>query len=146
VIEPVEIASDDGGGSGRGDRGYQNEGDGEGHYEGEGDYEGEGELAPPPELPPLEGEDEGAFLQKILGGFAYAQSNSMGSMLIRSIDRREDRVIIYTSLNADLVEYVYKLKAVSIGKYTVPPAFGEGMYDRATYYRGVAGKIEIKAK
>lgn len=46
-------------------------------------------------------------------------------------DVREDRVIIYGSTsNNKIQKFTYQIKATSVGTYTVPPAFGEAMYDR----------------
>lgn len=46
-------------------------------------------------------------------------------------DVREDRVIIYGSTyNNKIQEFTYQIKATNIGTYSIPPAFGEAMYDR----------------
>ncbi len=45
-------------------------------------------------------------------------------------DIREDRVIIYGSATERVQEFVYQIKATNSGIFTVPPAFGEAMYDR----------------
>lgn len=45
-------------------------------------------------------------------------------------DIREDRVILYGDATEDVQEFVYQLKATSSGVFTVPPAYGEAMYDR----------------
>jgi uncharacterized protein YfaS (alpha-2-macroglobulin family) len=58
-------------------------------------------------------------------------------------DPREDRVVFYGTLTSDVQEVVYRLKATNIGTYTVPPAYGEAMYDRSLLARSIAGKIEV---
>ncbi|SCC16584.1 alpha-2-macroglobulin family protein [Gilliamella intestini] len=46
-------------------------------------------------------------------------------------DVREDRVIIYGSThNNKIQKFTYQIKATNIGTYSIPPAFGEAMYDR----------------
>ncbi|OCG58813.1 alpha-2-macroglobulin family protein [Gilliamella sp. Nev3-1] len=46
-------------------------------------------------------------------------------------DVREDRVIIYGSTyNNKIQEFTYQIKATNVGIYSIPPAFGEAMYDR----------------
>ncbi|EPY5345334.1 MG2 domain-containing protein [Klebsiella quasipneumoniae] len=45
-------------------------------------------------------------------------------------DIREDRVIIYGSASNDVQEFVYQIKATNTGNFTIPPAYGEAMYDR----------------
>ncbi len=48
-------------------------------------------------------------------------------------DIREDRLILYGSVDENLKEYVYPVRAVYAGEFTVPPLFAEAMYDRDTY-------------
>ena len=45
-------------------------------------------------------------------------------------DIREDRVVIYGTATPDVREFVYRIKATNAGKFAVPPAYGESMYDR----------------
>lgn len=46
-------------------------------------------------------------------------------------DVREDRVIIYGSTaNNELQTFKYQIKATNVGEYSIPPAFGEAMYNR----------------
>ncbi|MWN31110.1 MULTISPECIES: alpha-2-macroglobulin family protein [unclassified Gilliamella] len=46
-------------------------------------------------------------------------------------DVREDRVIIYGSTHNDKIQkFTYQIKATNVGTYSIPPAFGEAMYDR----------------
>jgi uncharacterized protein YfaS (alpha-2-macroglobulin family) len=58
-------------------------------------------------------------------------------------DPREDRVVFYGALTSDVQELVYRIKATNIGTYTIPPAYGEAMYDRSLLARSIAGKIEV---
>jgi uncharacterized protein YfaS (alpha-2-macroglobulin family) len=58
-------------------------------------------------------------------------------------DPREDRVVFYGTLTSDVQEVVYRIKATNIGTYTIPPAYGEAMYDRSLLARSIAGKIEV---
>ncbi|HBM7348569.1 alpha-2-macroglobulin family protein [Klebsiella oxytoca] len=45
-------------------------------------------------------------------------------------DIREDRVIMYGEASDEVQEFVYQIKATNSGIFTVPPAYGEAMYDR----------------
>ncbi|WP_158884693.1 MG2 domain-containing protein [Rhodanobacter sp. L36] len=54
-------------------------------------------------------------------------------------DIREDRVVIYGTATPDVREFVYRIKADSVGKFIVPPAYGESMYDRAIQARSPGG-------
>ena len=56
-------------------------------------------------------------------------------------DIREDRVVIYGTATPDVREFVYRIKASSVGKFIVPPAYGESMYDRAVQARSPGGSM-----
>ncbi|MCS3431748.1 alpha-2-macroglobulin [Klebsiella sp. BIGb0407] len=45
-------------------------------------------------------------------------------------DIREDRVVIYGSASTDVQEFVYQIKATNTGSFTIPPVYGEAMYNR----------------
>ncbi len=54
-------------------------------------------------------------------------------------DIREDRVVIYGTATPDVREFVYRIKATNAGKFIVPPAYGESMYDRKIQARSPGG-------
>ena len=56
-------------------------------------------------------------------------------------DVREDRVVIYGTASPDVQEFVYRIKASSAGKFIVPPAYGESMYDRRIQARAAGGDM-----
>lgn len=58
-------------------------------------------------------------------------------------DPREDRVVFYVYINRDIQELAYRIKATNVGNYTIPPAYGEAMYDRSAVARSAAGRMEI---
>jgi uncharacterized protein YfaS (alpha-2-macroglobulin family) len=58
-------------------------------------------------------------------------------------DMREDRVVFYVEANQEMSEIVYRIKATNVGNYTVPPAYGEAMYDRSVMGRSAAGKLAV---
>lgn len=60
-------------------------------------------------------------------------------------DLREDRVVAYGRIGSDIEELTYRIKATNIGSFTVPPAYGESMYDRAVLARSVAARITVTA-
>ncbi len=45
-------------------------------------------------------------------------------------DIRDDRVIIYGYAGPEVQEFVYQIKATNTGRFTIPPAYGEAMYNR----------------
>ena len=65
------------------------------------------------------------------------------SPTLQFADPREDRVVFYGSVTSDVQEVAYRIKATNVGLYTVPPAYGEAMYDRTQRARSVAAKIEV---
>jgi uncharacterized protein YfaS (alpha-2-macroglobulin family) len=56
-------------------------------------------------------------------------------------DIREDRVVIYGTATPDVREFVYRIKASNAGKFIVPPAYGESMYDRSIQARSPGGSV-----
>jgi uncharacterized protein YfaS (alpha-2-macroglobulin family) len=65
------------------------------------------------------------------------------TFLAKSVDVREDRVVVFGSLSGDSTEYYYKIKAINAGTYQVPPPFAEAMYDKTIVFRGVSSQIEV---
>jgi alpha-2-macroglobulin len=59
-------------------------------------------------------------------------------------DIREDRVVLYGSVGAEVKEFIYRIKATNVGTYNVPPTFGEAMYDRSVQARSLAAKITVE--
>jgi uncharacterized protein YfaS (alpha-2-macroglobulin family) len=59
------------------------------------------------------------------------------------VDVREDRVVLFGSVQKSVSEYVYRIKATNRGRFAVPPAFGESMYDRAVQARGLPGRMDV---
>jgi hypothetical protein len=56
-------------------------------------------------------------------------------------DIREDRVLIYGTATPDVKEFVYRIKASASGKFIVPPAYAESMYDRRIQARAPGGQV-----
>ncbi len=54
-------------------------------------------------------------------------------------DMREDRVVIYGTANTGVQEFIYRIRATAAGKYIVPAAYGESMYDRRIHARAAGG-------
>lgn len=89
-----------------------------------------------------------AIVDLLPGGFEVEFENgrrdNQSSWSIDYIDIREDRVILYGSIGAEVKEYVYRIKAINKGKYKVPPIFGESMYDRSVQARALGGEFIIE--
>jgi hypothetical protein len=58
-------------------------------------------------------------------------------------DMREDRVVFYANVGDGVSEVTYRIKATNVGKYVVPPAYGEALYERSVVGRSAAGSIEV---
>jgi hypothetical protein len=56
-------------------------------------------------------------------------------------DIREDRVLIYGTATPDVKEFIYRIKASASGKFIVPPAYAEAMYDRRVQARAPGGQV-----
>jgi hypothetical protein len=56
-------------------------------------------------------------------------------------DVREDRVLIYGTASPDVKEFIYRIKASASGRFIVPPAFAESMYDRRIQARAPGGEV-----
>ncbi len=57
---------------------------------------------------------------------------------------REDRVNVYGLADASVREFVYTVKATAVGAFAVPPAYAEGMYDRAVRAWSQPGRIVVR--
>jgi hypothetical protein len=72
-----------------------------------------------------EGEGEGE-----VNVWIPAFGEAVGSWSPDYAEVREDRVNVYGLADASAREFVYTVKATAVGSFAVPPAYGEGMYDR----------------
>jgi uncharacterized protein YfaS (alpha-2-macroglobulin family) len=59
-------------------------------------------------------------------------------------EMRDDRVVVYGHIGPDLREYVYRIKATNAGTFQIPPAYGEGMYDRTIVARSGGGRMTVE--
>ncbi len=62
------------------------------------------------------------------------------------VDIREDRVVLFGSVGSSAQEFVYRIKATNKGKYVIPPAFAESMYNRAVRARTLPGTMVVEEK
>ena len=124
--DPADQPSGDGDGDGS-----NGGGDGAGGGTGEGDGGG----------------DSASFWSKLVSS-AWADSRLAADGTTwepNSVDVREDRVVLYGTVNPTVAEFNYKVKAVSRGTFVIPPAYAESMYDRSVSARGVNSKVTVKA-
>lgn len=91
-----------------------------------------------------EGDGASFWPLRLMVNKAYAQSASITLMLTSLVDVREDRVNIYAMIGKDMVEYTYKIKAVSKGRFKVPGIYAKGLYRTDLIGEGASGQIEVK--
>ncbi|MEQ1518974.1 MAG: hypothetical protein ABL931_21050, partial [Usitatibacteraceae bacterium] len=77
------------------------------------------------------------------GGFVNRLGN-VGGWNVEYADVREERVVLYGSVNANVSEYRYRIKATNVGTFVVPPAYGESLYERDVQARSMPGRIVVE--
>lgn len=73
---------------------------------------------------------------KALPGLAGSRS----TWQIHYADVREDRVVFYGNVTADFNELSYRIKATNSGRFVVPPAYAEALYERGVQARSAGGQ------
>lgn len=101
--------------------------------------EGDGQEAAPPEGDEGEGGGDGAAA----GMVGYISKG--GNFAADFADVREDRVLLFGTVEASAREFVYAVRATTQGKLQVPPIFTESMYDHTLRGRSLGATFEVKA-
>lgn len=83
-----------------------------------------------------------AIVDLLPGGFEVVR-DSVNSDHSEYIDIREDRVIFFGGISPDAVEIVYRIKAINVGNYIVPPIYANSMYNPAIGANSVADQFHI---
>ncbi|MFY7697988.1 MAG: alpha-2-macroglobulin family protein [Legionella sp.] len=83
-----------------------------------------------------------AIVDLLPGGFELI-SNSIQHDKLDYADVRDDRVVLYTGIDSSIQELVYRIKATTIGRFTIPAIFAESMYEPGVKGQGLAGTITI---
>lgn len=138
LIQQRDLNRLDSGGAGMGEEAAPVEGEPQPQYneEGEGEEEGGG---------------AGVSFFKLALPRAFAQAvkatkSNLQALYTDFIDQREDRIVVYATLTPEVTAFEYKMKAVAEGKFRIPSAFAEGMYERDLRFVGASGWIEIKSE
>lgn len=91
----------------------------------------------PPDAPPAASVKSGQQTSKAaIAGLSGARSN----WNIDYADVREDRVVFYGTVSQDFGEITYRIKATNSGRFVVPPAYAESMYERGVQARSIGGQ------
>jgi uncharacterized protein YfaS (alpha-2-macroglobulin family) len=62
------------------------------------------------------------------------------------VDVREDRVIAFGPIVPATRELNYRIRATTAGRFLVPPAYAESMYDPAAQARSTGGVVSVEAR
>jgi uncharacterized protein YfaS (alpha-2-macroglobulin family) len=62
------------------------------------------------------------------------------------VDVREDRVIAFGPIGPATRELAYRIRATTAGRFLVPPAYAESMYDPAAQARSTGGVVSVEAR
>ena len=89
----------------------------------------------PIDAPSVQPAKKGAFVNRL---------GNVGGWNVEYADVREERVVLYGSVNANVSEYRYRIRATNVGTFIVPPAYGESMYERDVQARSLPGKIVVE--
>ena len=89
----------------------------------------------PIDAPSVEPAKKGTFVNRL---------GNVGGWNVEYADVREERVVLYGSVNAKVSEYRYRIRATNVGTFVVPPAYGESMYERDVQARSLPGKIVVE--
>ena len=101
-------------------------------------------IQPPPAATPADGgdaDDDGGDGTPRPAAWRSPIGLSSSTWQPEYADIREDRVVIYGTATPDVREFVYRIKASNAGRFQVPPAYAEAMYDRAIQARAPGGAV-----
>lgn len=74
-----------------------------------------------------------------------AEAGLRGSpMRLVHVERREDRVIAYASLDQNESVFIYRVKAINKGRFTLPGIYAEALYDPDARAVTSPGALEVK--
>jgi hypothetical protein len=62
------------------------------------------------------------------------------------VDVREDRVVVFGDAGKSAREISYQINPTCAGRFVVPPAFAEAMYDRGVHGTSAPSEIEVSAR
>ena len=62
------------------------------------------------------------------------------------VDAREDRVVAFGAIGPEMRELRYRIRATTAGRFVVPPAYAESMYDPAAQARSLGAQVVVEAR
>jgi len=91
--------------------------------------------------------DNVAVIDLLPGGFEVLRDSvprEAREWLADYVDIREDRVIFYGSFSSRVTELQYRAKLTAAGRFMVPPAYAESMYNRSVHARSLSDEFLVK--
>jgi uncharacterized protein YfaS (alpha-2-macroglobulin family) len=73
-----------------------------------------------------------------------ADGSAPASSAVPRVERREDRLLLFTDLPTDTFAYSYTIRAVNKGTFALPPVHAEAMYDPTARAASPAGEISVR--
>ncbi len=94
---------------------------------------------------------DGVVVDVLPGGFEpilddAASRAAGGAWQPDYVDVREDRVIAFGPIGPAMRELTYRIRATTAGRFTVPPAYAESMYDPAAQARSLGAQVVVEAR
>ncbi len=87
-----------------------------------------------------------AELQSTSGASRRSETMEVYTWTPDYVDIREDRVLMFGTVDQKVKEYVYRVRAKTEGSFTVPPLFAESMYNRRVQARSLGGHFAVKGQ
>ena len=87
-----------------------------------------------------------AMVDLLPGGFEVIRSSvprTVNGWQADYVDVREDRVIVYGSVETTVRDLTYRVKVTAPGIFTVPPAYAASMYDHRLRTSTAAGRVTV---
>jgi uncharacterized protein YfaS (alpha-2-macroglobulin family) len=56
-----------------------------------------------------------------------------GSLAVDNVEPREDRLLLFCTVESSVKDFVYKIRSINKGKFAIPPVLAEAMYDRTIW-------------
>lgn len=107
-----------------------------------GGFEPVQQLAPP--SPQNVGTDDGDAQRGSAPPWRSSIALDRSNFALDYADVRDDRIVIYGYAGRRVSEFVYRIKATNAGRFVVPPAYAESMYERTVQARSLGGSITVQ--
>ena len=85
-----------------------------------------------------------ALMNDVTALLGEAGQGDYSPMALVHVERREDRMVLFTSLDTEEKAFVYRIKAANKGTFSLPAAFAEALYDPDARARTEVDTIEVK--